>query len=473
MITSDLNTKGYFFLSELPDKKCYGNLIIKGNDISLELLDGLADLELNQTGTRHVFAHGNKPEYQKVFGLTSEGSIVLLKNHFGRSMKFKYLSETKESFFMAFVSEEDLTENQELEFEEINIKYIRLKDFVNIRSVNPSITYDESTKKPLEFTVRAELSKKAYFIVKTSKYKISFEPSFTYSLMTDDPISHKFPLNEFITLKVKKNSGKFNKDEVVDIVYSLRNFIGFALRDAIYPTEVICRNSANKEEIEKLGKKYLDTKVYFHEREYLPIEKSKNYDFLFLATDLGNDLGKYIEKWIDSQKKYPILHKNYFTYLYIDKAIWESIVLTLIIGIEDYIEKELKKEIIEEKNKVVNKDEIKAVKKQLTRLKDSKLKEFILEKIGYFSSDVSFVEKLSAIRKVLPEYLSQKLSDDDITLIKDIRNKIAHGNVPSDLYKKAENQEIVWKLVRINEICLMTSIGFNAEMINKFISKYY
>lgn len=113
-MSKELNTKGKFFLREERDKECYGSLYLSEGLITLDLLEGLTDLTLKADKVRRIYRTDNKPEYEKVFGITNLGAVALIKRHFGKSQNWNYLTETSEKFSIGFIGEEDFSDTGEI-----------------------------------------------------------------------------------------------------------------------------------------------------------------------------------------------------------------------------------------------------------------------------------------------------------------------------------------------------------------------
>lgn len=450
MKNKSLKTKGLFYIPEYQDQKIYGELIIEDNSIKLELLGGLPDTVLLKDKKRNISVFNNEPEYKKVLGMTNEGSVVLLKNHFGRSQRFKFLTETSEKFPVAFISEEDLTKNTNLEFSEIIFSCALLNTFVGKSNISQQHELENNRYKKV--TVDLDLSCNSFFsCMIDAKYKFSFEPTYSFQLTGSGNLEYNdAPIKEFIKLVIRKKEKKICKDELLELVFRLKDFIAFGLDKPIYLTEVIGRNKALKKLAlnTNIDSKYLNTQIYIVEKDSDDAIQSVVYDHLFKLPMIENEFSEYISNWLKIQEKYPVLYNNYFTTLYNQNVLFESAFLKLFIGTQDFF------------------------KKNKTLFEKIKLDD---EEINFVSTNKekgeTTLKDLVIARKSLVNSLIKRISLEDVSMMKDIRNGIAHGGLTSADYDNIRNNFLFKKLLWINQHSLMKAIGFNDTLIEKIFDK--
>lgn len=471
MIGSQLKTKGNFYLPEEKGRKCYGNLVIKNNEIRLDLLNGLTDLEIKKTGRRNIFKRKNIPEYKEVLGMTVEGAVVLLKNHFGRLQHFNYLTETSELFSMAFIGEEDFSEQEDLSFKELTIKYVRLKDFVNKTKITQTKEIEGSKRtKEDKVKIQADIDYKPLLSFTSKEYTFTVEASYKlFSSNNNDPLKSVYSITEEPYIRIRKKRGKIDREEIIKIIYKLRDFLAFALRDSIYPTEVFGFNPSINDK-----KKKLKTGIFLAEQDHEGIKESNPFQFLFTSTQIGNDLSKYISKWLELSEEHPVFYENYINFLFSQDSGWEGVILKLILAIENYVDISLKRNLLKKKKKNISKKDIKQANTKIQEISQKDLSAFLLSKVGYFLTDISFKQKFGAIYAILPIHIQKRFNpEEDVILINRVRNAIAHGGMTKELYEEAEDQEILIKLRCICEFCLMKSIGIKEEIIEKGLMRPY
>lgn len=472
MRNKEFKTTGKFYLPEYPDEQRYGELEISTNKIELSLSGGLKDLELQKTGKRVVYGKNDKPEYEKVSGQTLDGYATLLKNHFGRTQRWNSgLEYTKENFYLAIIGEKDFSDTKTIEFEEMRVRFVRLHDFICKSTIQAS--YTTKNNKPEMVTVSADLKNITLLTFKTKNYVIRCEADHKFTARSDHPLKCHSPLEEYLYLRIAKKKGKFDMDEAMEVITTLRNFFSFALRDALYPVEIIIRNVVPKKLKSSVKTNYLKSQIFLSGRKYEEIEKAKNYNYLFNASDLGNSIGDVLQKWIDSRKNYEEVHNNFFSCVYKRDQYLESIFLMNVIAIENFAKIALKAKLLKrDKEPLI--DEIKKMRDHIQKFSGKEeVKKFLLDRLKYFEEDLSLKQMLYGVQEILPKYLKDKVGERDIGEIVSLRSAIAHGGVTTDRLKRASDLDLFWKVIRIAEVCLMKTIDLTDDNIQKYISRYY
>lgn len=436
MKNGKLSSHGKFFTKGNPKAKWYGNLIIEDNIIRLESIDNHFESAIGG-----ILSPNNKKE-TVIIGDTSEGSVALIGNGTIENVRLNFISETRERFYMALLSqEEDLSVNKNLEFKEISLNIVRLKDFIAKGNLIQSLTFDKK-KRVKRIQITAKLTRKPYFKFRTSNYLFYFDLNHQFSLTNNDNIiANEFPLKEFVSLRIKKIKGKFNYKEILNLIYKTRNFFALSVRDPIYFHSLSMRNYADKKTRQQYGSKYLSTKLYLSEREFEEIKKPNQHKYSFKLDDIQNNISNLYEKWIDLEKDYPVLYNNYFAYLYDNKTSWESIFLKLVIGIEEYYK--------------INRKTLEKI--DVVEIKDKRR---------------SSPKRMQQIKELLPNQLKNSISDDDICSIMDIRDHIAHNSVPQTIINAMKEQNLIRKLIQINETLIMMVVGFEDDIIEKSMDRY-
>lgn len=456
-------TTGLWFLPELPDQKSYGKLRIKNNKIELELLGGLQDLILLRDKTRVVVDGYNEPEYTTVLGQTSEGYVVLKKNHFGKSMSFKGgFTTTSETFSRAIVSEENILENHEkIEFQEIELKFIRLKDFIGESKITTAYRTDD--KKIIGFEAIADVKDFIFKEYTSAQFNFKFGAEYKYRPLDSDPIKNHVSIQEIPVVSINSIGSSINVDSAIDLLFSLRNFIAFALRDAIYPLSLVGVNKSSGE-----SKVKSKTRIYFADREYPQITKSDNYNTLLSLKKLDK-FGETFEQWQDSEEKFKVIHNNFFGKMYNKNQYWENQFLSLVTAIETYINLTLKTSIVSEKNKEIIND-ISDAEKHLDGVANMQIQEFLKGRLNNFKSDTSLKMKFSKFIETLPSNLKTNINSNDLEVILKLRHSIAHGGITQKLIKKAFERKILRKLNYVVEYTLLKTIGFSNSDIDELIT---
>lgn len=472
MTGSKFETSGYFFLPKLKKQKQYGTLSIDGNNIRLKLINELPDLVLVKDKVRNILPRNNEPEYSTVFGLTADGCIRLKKQHFGRSVRwgFSGFHPTEESFSIALVSEENINQGKkEPKFKRVKFKIIRSKDFINISNISGGITTKEDNF--TEFSMKAELSKALLFEFTSNIYKIRFEAEYNFSLQTDNPEKNHMPIEERPVITIEKTRGYLSVEEILELVFSFRNLIAFALRDSVYPTEINAFNEAVPKE-PNTKKEILKTKMFIHDKNYKEITKSNRFYHLFNLQDLQDNMGKYFGAWQKSRKKYRVLHDNFFGNLYNNNLYWENRVLSLISGIESYVDLELKTKIVTQKIKTQEK-EIAEAEVILKTLPENEFSKYINGRVVDYRKNASLKQKFIALVELLPEKFKSTIDNKDIDIILDLRNAIAHGGDAQKHVEIGIDKDILEKLEKLAEFCLLRSMMLPNEKIEQFLIKPY
>jgi len=456
-------TTGIFSLPGKNTVKSYGDLKI-AKHIELNLLEALPDEVLEKQKTRIIKEKDNEPEYNFVIGNSPDGFIVLHKKHFGRNMKFKGdFNSTSEKFTYALISDQDFSQNlANISFETIEIKLIRTNDFIKKSNITGKIKSD-SNNRLLSLSINFDLRNLILHSFETSEYKIAFLGQYKHNLRADDPIRNHYPAEETPIINISKKLGTFSVEEVNQIALSIRNFMAFALREPLFWVELIGINNCTVErEIIKAK-----TKLFFSGTYYEEITKSSRR-LLFNLKDTKRSLGKYFERWLNSEKQYKKLHNNFFRNVYATQY-WESMFLSYVTGLEQYIDTEFKAQIVKKKNGKY-KNEMKKIEPIISNLPNTTVGTYMKSKLGEFKSSVNLKMKLSSFRVVLPKNLKKYLTDDDIELIVKTRNTLAHEGVSTNLRKQILNSEILGKLHRMSEVCLLRSIGMPLQIIEEVIN---
>lgn len=466
MITSELNTKGNFYIPEEEENKCFGNLVIEGNIIKLELLGGLSDLTLKETGRRDIFRRNNKPEYRNVYGTTGQGYVALVKNHFGRSLNLKLIVETSESFSLAFIGDEEFNSDKKPAFKELRLRYIRLKDFVKGRIIQKVGANSAEGLQTRRIKIEAKVNDEPLLRIETKRYEIVFDSDYSQKIVSNDPSDFNHSIIERPIIRIVKKRGLMHRKEVLTLLFGIKEFLGFALRDGIYPTEAYGINHK--------GKDILRTQIHTAESEYNIIDSSNKHQFLFVLSQVEKDIGMYLENWLLLKKKSTILYTNYMTFLSSQDRSWETSVLKLILAIEDYFERNLKEEFLKRKEKLIPEEVIEDARSKIKKIENEELLGYLLGRIGSYNKEATFRQKFSFLYEDLPKHLKDSIDiEEDIDLISRVRNAIAHGGLTKKLFEEARNKELELKLVKLTEFCLMKSIGFNDKFIDEAVARPY
>lgn len=469
-MSDELNTKGKFFLREEPEKECYGALYLSEGFITLDLLEGLTDLQLKKTKTRKIYRSGNKPEYEKVFGMTNAGAVALIKRHFGRSQHWNYLSETSEKFSIAFVGEEDFSDTGEISFKEIVLSYTGLKTFVGKSNIVQKVQTkkDPQGKETFkEINILASIENRILKHFSTKDYDISFEASYNWSVSSDDPVTNEHHINETPHIRIRKKVGTMSIEEVRILTFSFRDFLAFALRDKTFLIESYGFNESE-------DSNRLKTQIFYS--QYDPKEQHR-FDYympLFLSNDFEEELGDILDLWFLAYKDSPVLYHNYFKYLFLVSNYWESSILSLILGVENYIDLNIKKEIQKDKKNEIQEEEITQAMELIDEVSNKFLQKYLIDRTKAFVNEVGFQRKFKSLYSYLPEGLTSRINlQKDMKLISKARHAIAHGGVTGKLQKEVDQNRILTKLLLLNEYCLLKTIGVKEKKISELLTKMH
>jgi hypothetical protein len=307
-----------------------------------------------------------------------------------------------------------------------------------------------------------------------NEYSIRFEFSYNDKLgFFDNPEYNNIRLREQCWIRfTPKNNKKIGFQELHDLYNLTKDFLSLSLRSAVYSLSTV-GYMVEKEENKEV-------EIYIDLKDYKKISSIKNHSYSFNLNDVEDNFSQYLDNWFSKYHTYKSLYDNFFGVLYEPNLPAESVFLFLVSSIELFYNIEFRDERVK-RNIATHSEKIEQTIDLITKQKDipSKFKRYIKKQLKAYAEFISLENALNEILESFStkiDHFHRLLSTEDIKIIVEIRNKIAHGNI-IDIGKFAASMfhehDLIHKLKRINEILLLKIIGIPDDKISQLVFRYY
>lgn len=442
--------RGFFYNTTIPHNQIAGEIEVQEGYIKLGLFNHANDL----------IGDGQKDLVIK--GQTNQGYWILFYQVRKRKNAGFLTSISHELYFQKAIYSYDQVDEDDLTFEQFDLEFIRLRDFIGrTKLIAQYVTNNKAGKsRPTGFNAKVEDIESAIYSFKGKKDFNSVEiiGKYGFSPLNNDSDKRFITISETPILRLNFAIPK-NIDELISYFLSLKGLLSVILQDNVYPTSLRSKTASG-----------IFIEVHLAYGKHNLIEKSNQQNCLFTLEDLMNnniELPELILNWRKSSNKYAILHQNYnYGIKYMDMPLAPAM-LSRLVGLESYINKAHGKVIKNE----INVTELKSLRAEIKKLdKRSLLRELVLNDLSNYSKRTSLKSKYSFLVNNYSGDLN--IMDDEIDLMVDIRNDLAHGNDEIDeKFKEAVKTELPKKILRLNNLALLQSLELPVEFINKVLSK--
>lgn len=437
---------------------CSGTVKVKDGEISIELVGVLHKDDLEEQ------SYGDT----EIIGDTNNGRVIL---KYGRESSVSHgrILTSKKNFSLILISDENINSVESARFDSVSFRINGLAFFVGKSNIAVSITHDEKSK-ITNIGVNALLGSGPFAKFETEEYIIEFSPTYKQHISLFNASDRtSSPVEEITEVILKKRKGKLNVMEIHEKVLQLKNFIAFALRVPVNPSEVIARNS---EYDEKNVEQVNQTRIYWRkmkEIEYVP--PTHPLYVLFTLGKFSDNFGQVMQNWFKLISQHKNLYNTLLSNLYASNQFIENKILSYFSAIESYITKTASPKVVKERNEQY-KTAIHEAKDMLSGLTDGKVKEYLANSLNFFQEDINASEKLSILYEMLPKKTKDLIPPANLELAKQIRNKIVHGDNYLKLLEEGERAGVVSKLRALSEFCALLELQVQEGVIDDVLSSF-
>ncbi|WP_133124126.1 ApeA N-terminal domain 1-containing protein [Nitrosotalea sinensis] len=440
---------GYWWLPDNPTKTIPGILHYSPNDIHLDLIGSFTDLSQFQ----------KQLEYPIILGFTTTGTPVTLYKCFTVRFSMSHPSLPTSSYraLHSFIGMHFPTE-ADIKFNRVYAHLTHFDEWMGVSGFSVDLDSMDKNKISISYSqppeIRFELNE-----------KFSISIWFGYSMNVQSMDEKQQGMIQRIALNIEAKS-ELQFQEFQNILSDIRQFLGLACLNPIYPLEVKGLTQINEQ---KVNEQTIQPTVSIY---FLPfnmptkIKEIPAMHMLFTYRDIGKDIGNYFKKWIENKSILEPIYNLYSDILHHNEMAIEHRFLFLIHALEAYHRRTSDETEVDEENHAIRISEI------LTAI--PKHSDWLQIKLQ-FSNELSLRQRLESLLNQFPFILENFDLDNKkfIRSIVDMRNYITHysnkAKTQFDDLKKVH--EICERLKLLVESCLLFQLGFDDKKISLLIER--
>ncbi|HJU13267.1 MAG TPA: HEPN domain-containing protein [Candidatus Nitrosotalea sp.] len=442
--------KGYWWFPDTPDKKLPGTLYYSPDDMHLELIGSLTDI----TQFHKQFEH------EIILGFTTNGKPVTLYKCYTSNFSMSHPSIPTTSYRaifyfvgMHFSKEEDIKFNQ------VSTHLIHFDEWMGISGFFSDVDDILANKVRILYSqppaIKFELNE---------QFSITIGFGYSVNSKLHDEKEQRITQKIAINIEAKSEVSFF---EFQKILSDIRQFLGLACLNPIYPLEV---NGFTKSNEQTINNQTIQPQISIYFRQMnMPssVKEVNSMHMLFTYRDTSNDVGSYFKKWFDNKKILEPIYNLYSDILYNNETSLEHKFLSLTHALEAYHRRTSDETEIDEKS---HEERLKEI---LTAI-PPKYSDWLKDELK-FSNELSLRKRLDMLLKKVPFILEDPDSESKKfkNYILEVRNYLTHYSNKdkspiSDFRKLHETCE---RLKLLIEACLLFQLGFTDEKITLLIER--
>ncbi|TBR12259.1 MAG: hypothetical protein EPO62_00400 [Candidatus Nitrosotenuis sp.] len=446
----DFEIDGYWWFPEKPDNKVAGTLYYSSDAMRLELMGTLTDVK----------QHLKQFEYPIIHGISTKGQQITLHKCYASSFSMGYPSfaTSKYAILQLFIG---------LHFQkEDNIKfnkvYAYLTHFDEWMGVSGFFTEPNSIKEN-DFHISYSPPKEIKFEIDT-KFAISIW--FGFNMHTENMGVKEQSIKQNISISIDAKE-ELQFAQFMNILADIRNFLGLACLNPIYPLEVKGLTKSNEQKFDTYTVQS-PISIYFQQYK-MPkqIKELPSMHMLFTYRDISDDIGHYFRRWFENKSILEPIYNLYSEILHSHGMMLDQQFLLLMHAVEAYHRRTSNETEVDTES---HEQRISAI---ISDVPD-KYKEWLKIKLQ-FSNELSLRKRLDSLLNQFPFVLEDfdKESKPFTSKIVDIRNYLAHysNNARPILEDGHKIFEICQRLKLLLESALLFQLGFDNSKIELLINK--